>query len=84
MDFYDNSSVSQMAVIQAVSDAGFGCSLQFFTKPATGAPGTATQKMQITPAGGIVVFTLPASNPGAGTKQLWYDPADGNRVKFAP
>lgn len=26
---------------------------------------------------------LPSANPGAGTKKLWYDPADGNRVKFA-
>jgi hypothetical protein len=32
----------------------------------------------------LVIFNaLPASNPGAGTKQLWYDPADGNRVKYA-
>src|ERR1051326_8755759 len=22
---------------------------------------------------------LPSSNPGAGTKQIWYDPSDGNR-----
>lgn len=33
--------------------------------------------------GGIVLNFLPAANPGAGSKQLWYDPADGNRVKFA-
>jgi hypothetical protein len=26
---------------------------------------------------------LRSTNPGAGTKELWYDPADGNRVKFA-
>lgn len=26
---------------------------------------------------------LPSSNPGAGTKKFWYDPSDGNRVKFA-
>ena len=26
---------------------------------------------------------LPRSNPGARSKQLWYDPADGNRVKLA-
>lgn len=26
---------------------------------------------------------LPSTNPGAGTKRFWYDPADGNRVKFA-
>lgn len=33
--------------------------------------------------GGIKMPRLPSSNPGAGTKQLYYDPADGNRVKFA-
>jgi hypothetical protein len=26
---------------------------------------------------------LPSSNPGAGSKRFWYDPADGDRVKFA-
>lgn len=32
-----------------------------------------------------IIFTgLPAANPGAGTKQFWYDPADGNRVKYSP
>jgi hypothetical protein len=28
--------------------------------------------------------SLPSTNPGPGSKQLWYDPDDGNRVKFAP
>jgi hypothetical protein len=27
---------------------------------------------------------LRSTNPGAGSQQLWYDPADGNRVKYAP
>jgi len=27
---------------------------------------------------------LPSASPGAGSKQLFYDPADGNRVKYAP
>lgn len=31
-----------------------------------------------------VPATMPSTNPGAGSKKLWYDPADGNRVKFAP
>jgi hypothetical protein len=34
--------------------------------------------------GTVDMPNLPAGNPGAGSKQLWYDPADGNRVKFAP
>jgi hypothetical protein len=27
---------------------------------------------------------LPSSSPGAGSKQFWYDPSDGDRVKYAP
>ena len=27
---------------------------------------------------------LPSTPPPAGSKQLWYDPADGNRVKYVP
>ena len=34
--------------------------------------------------GGIVAAGLPNANPGAGSKALWYDPADSNRVKYAP
>jgi hypothetical protein len=34
-------------------------------------------------ASSYVFGALPGTNPGAGTKQLWYDPADSNRVKFA-
>lgn len=33
--------------------------------------------------GHMSLFNMPSSNPGAGSKKLWYDPADGNRVKFA-
>ena len=44
--------------------------------------GSVTERMRITSTGGIVFPTLASSNPGAGTKQLYYDPADGNRVKF--
>lgn len=34
-------------------------------------------------ASNYVLVQLPSANPGAGTKQLWYDPADSNRIKFA-
>lgn len=37
----------------------------------------------ISPAGAVTFYGLPSTNPGAGSKQMWYDPADGNRVKFA-
>lgn len=31
----------------------------------------------------FVMDGLPSGNPGAGSKQFWYDPSDANRVKFA-
>jgi hypothetical protein len=31
----------------------------------------------------IQCYNLPSASPGAGTKQLWYDPSDADRVKFA-
>lgn len=40
-------------------------------------------KVQITKTS-LQLTNMPSSNPGAGSKVLWYDPADGNRVKFAP
>lgn len=40
-------------------------------------------KILITPTS-IQVPNFPTSNPGAGSKVLWADPADGYRVKFAP
>lgn len=41
-------------------------------------------KFAVDSTGGIAVPGLPSVNPGAGSKKLYYDPADGNRVKFAP
>ena len=34
--------------------------------------------------GPLKLTELPSTNPGAGSKKLWYDPAAGNAVKFAP
>ena len=33
---------------------------------------------------GLKLYQLPSSAASAGTKGLWYDPADSNRVKFVP
>jgi hypothetical protein len=41
-------------------------------------------ELWLTSAEGLVIRDLPSSNPGPSSRQLWYDPADGNRVKFAP
>lgn len=49
-----------------------------------------TGKMRFSSAGGlqfenaIIMTTLPSSNPGAGSRQLWYNPADNNRVYYQP
>jgi hypothetical protein len=43
---------------------------------------SAYQKLSIY-AAAYVFNNLPTANPGAGTRQLWADPADGYRVKFA-
>jgi hypothetical protein len=48
-----------------------------------GAAGTTTFSYPVVLQAAVAISNLPAANPGAGTKQLWYDPADGNRVKFA-
>ncbi len=34
--------------------------------------------------GGVQLHNLPNSRPPQGANRLWYDPADGNRVKFMP
>lgn len=34
--------------------------------------------------GGVQLHNLPDSPPPRGANRLWYDPADGNRVKFMP
>ena len=33
---------------------------------------------------GLLMTNLPSASPGGGSKRLWYDPADSNRVKYAP
>jgi len=38
----------------------------------------------VTIAGGLTIPNLPSTNPGVGSKQVWYDPSDSNRVKYAP
>jgi hypothetical protein len=43
-----------------------------------------TPEVTIDHTGTVFLANLPSSNPGSGTKQLWYDPSDSNRVKFAP
>ena len=37
----------------------------------------------LTGSGIVQITNLPTTSPGSGTKRLWYDPTDSNRVKFA-
>jgi hypothetical protein len=72
---YFDSATGQDCLCFAVSGAGGA-----FSSPAQ----FANVKMLIRADGGVRIPNLPSTNPGAGSKQLWYDPADGNRVKYAP
>jgi hypothetical protein len=54
-------------------------SLATLTLSSSGGANTAI----LTPTG-LEITGLSSSSPGAGSKGFWYDPADGNRVKFAP
>ena len=42
-----------------------------------------SERFRVKATGAVQANALPSVNPGAGSKQFWYDPADGNRVKFA-
>jgi hypothetical protein len=41
-------------------------------------------RMTIGAAGTIAFPALPSVAPAAGSKQIWYDPADSNRLKYVP
>lgn len=49
-----------------------------------GLAGNNPVNLTLGPGGTIAAPALPNADPGAGTKQFWYDPADGNRVKYSP
>ena len=55
----------------------------FYAQNAAG-DGSQNEVMRIQGDGHFSIRALRSSNPGAGTKGFWYDPADGNRVKYAP
>jgi hypothetical protein len=42
------------------------------------------QTFSLLSGNGIQMKNLRSTNPGTGSKQLWYDPADSNRIKYAP
>jgi len=50
----------------------------------TGSSGSLSITATVTISGGLALTGLPSTAPAAGSKRLWYDPADGNRVKFVP
>lgn len=65
--------------VQAISAGVMG----FVLHAQAGGDGYSNEIAMFAGNGSVKFAGLPSSNPGAGTKQLWYDPADGNRVKFA-
>lgn len=73
-----------MCAIRSVFTDGtsFGAgSLSFYVRTNTAAE-VLTAVMTLLKDGRLVLPLLPSVNPGAGTKVMWCDTADGNRVKF--
>jgi hypothetical protein len=88
IDFIFNSTniMAQVLAPGTFSSAATGAALAFATPSnaatITGAGDATFHNLSLT--GGIFSITnLPSVAPAAGSKQLYYDPADGNRVKFA-
>jgi hypothetical protein len=79
LDWADASSHTIFARIRSLCRTAGQYDLAFSTYF-----GAALESLRLTASGGVMLPALPSSNPGAGSKQLWYDPADGNRVKYAP
>jgi hypothetical protein len=78
----DNLNLAAMRVVYN-NGTGFGTGeLCFYTRPVATTEAMALA-LRITTSGVLVNPTMPTANPGAGTKALWADPADGYRVKFA-
>lgn len=76
-DTYSSSIFFARSGLNNRGQIGYQHSTDQFTFVANG------QKMRI--GNGVYQLdTLPSTQPAAGSKQLWYDPADGNRVKFVP
>jgi hypothetical protein len=76
---------SDFALHRYADDGGY-IAVAFFVKRSNGFVGINTDnplaQLHVV-GGGVRIENLPNASPGAGSKQLWYDPADGNRVKFA-
>lgn len=66
-----------------VADSVGGCYVGSWSNHDFGIAANGGLKLVAKAGGGISIPNLPSTNPGAGSKQLWYDPADSNRVKFA-
>jgi hypothetical protein len=74
----DDTSQNGMAMFADSSNQ-----IYIVTASAGSNPRTLTQFAFFSSAG-LKLPLLPSSAVTAGTKGLWYDPADGNRVKFVP
>jgi hypothetical protein len=74
----DNTALNGLAIFMDLSGQ-----MKIFFASAGANPRNLTQYAMFDGLG-LQMETLPSSDPGAGTKRFWYDPADSNRVKFSP
>lgn len=77
----NTSAASTSISVTGMTATGGGNTVYVQTTGLMISNGTSASALSAT---GFSMSGLPSSSPGAGTKKFWYDPADGNRVKFAP
>ena len=83
MDIVWGLPPSRSGRIACLATGGGEAGIAFYAQTA-GGDGYGNPMMRMDGNGHVLVYNLRSTNPGGGSKQLWYDPADGNRVKFAP
>lgn len=83
VSFYNNAisgSDRHFAYVAGVTEGAVNSGALSF---GTMSLGIIAERMRLTSTGSLILRYLPTTDPGAGTRQLWADPADNYRVKYA-